>query len=271
MQELFLKRKYGKSIVGKEMNGFTILHSYGLSTKSGDKLVRARHSCGGVIIQLTKNINNKNKKYCRHCSPTEYQTLNHTAFKQPTPEALYWAGFLHTDGNISDNGFQIELTESDSGHLLKLAKFVDHSGKLDHLASKEVFGYQAKPTVRLRVSSRAIRNDLINIYNITPKKTFRGYPNELCTQSPDFWRGCIDGDGCIYVGKTNQIQLCGNLATCNKFCEFLLSHGIKKQPKQHRSIYKVIISAKEEVKLLLELLDYNKVSLARKALKAKEV
>ena len=154
--------------------------------------------------------------------------INHHAFDELTPEVLYWIGMLFTDGHIEQKkeaSIDLTLHNNDIDHLYKFKEFLGSSRDV-----KQSNG----DCSRLRVNSKPLRDRLVEL-GFTHNKSTSIVPHELLKDSRDFWRGCIDGDGGIYMNKvkketktyfTPHVFLCGTLETifefaifCNKYAD----------------------------------------------------
>jgi hypothetical protein len=116
------------------------------------------------------------------------------AFANPlSDEAQYWTGFLAADGCVFPlwNGsmeLRCELADKDVGHLFKMAEFFHLPHDVVKVSPKRAL---------LRLTSEVICGDLMAL-GITPRKTKTlSITNESLLRSPHFWRGMVDGDGCI--------------------------------------------------------------------------
>lgn len=153
--------------------------------------------------------------------------INHSAFDELTPEALYWIGMIFTDGHIEQKkeaSIDLTLHNNDIDHLYKFKEFLGTTREI-----KKDKG----DCSRLRVNSKQLRDKLVDL-GFTHNKSTTIAPHELLKHSRDFWRGCIDGDGGIYIhsytGKTNHLTLCGTLETIFEFGIFCTSYiGIKEK------------------------------------------
>ena len=143
--------------------------------------------------------------------------INHSVFDELTSEALYWIGLLYTDGHIESKEHSVELVQhnSDILHLEKFKVFLGSNRKIkpDH-----------GDCSRLRVNSTKIYNRLVEL-GFSSCKSWNIKPHELLKNSRDFWRGCVDGDGGIYLKtektRSDTITLCGTLETIFGFIIFL--------------------------------------------------
>ncbi|MHC5771349.1 MAG: RNA-binding protein [Nostoc sp.] len=154
----------------------------------------------------------------------ESYTVNHKYFNSPNLKSCYWAGFLAADGCIkySNHGYIIEiaLNEVDVEHLETLRVDLEcshkickmsNSGKLKKFPSGNK--YICGTTFKLRFNSKDICEDLISIFNITPKKSLTLCPPPLEDEQliKAFIIGLIDGDGGVNLfkvkGEVNSIEI----------------------------------------------------------------
>ena len=136
----------------------------------------------------------------------KYQ-VNHNYFSEMSDESVYWAGFIAADGSLSDkeNRLTIELSTRDINHLEKFKKHICHTGPISTRIKKGTeFSYS-----RVRICSRKILNDLMQIYNITPNKSKILKPPENLTleQSLLYIWGYLDGNGSLLVDSRKRARL----------------------------------------------------------------
>lgn len=175
--------------------------------------------------------------------PRKY-SLDETAFDLLGPESSYWTGFLYADGCVerttvnSGKTFSYTLTTSlataDEDHLYALQRFL----KTDKPVRRYVAGGQY-PYSRLRVSSERMCLRLMEL-GVVPRKSYEGAgaPTFLRT-SDDYWRGVVDGDGHLVLGKHPILGLTGDVHTVNQFREFCVESGIRTRatPRQWNNHY----------------------------------
>lgn len=148
-------------------------------------------------------------------------------------EACYWAGFLAADGCIIERagGFslRVELQGSDKNVLINFLRFLEcgsvifnsqktspHSGKINSYSSIQVHARQDDSLIL----------DLINKFNVTPRKTKTLQPPNLKTteQKMSFIAGFFDGDGCIRLNEKKGYFAPSIAVTCGSkiFLEWIL-------------------------------------------------
>lgn len=181
-----------------------------------------------TIRELLKSagVDYRNKSQQQHVNRNTI--INHNAFDELTPEALYWIGMIFTDGHIEQKkeaSIDLTLHNNDIDHLYKFKEFLG--------TNREVKKGNGDCS-RLRVNSKQLRDKLVDL-GFTHNKSKNIVPHELLKHSRDFWRGCIDGDGGVYIHKSKtgtspNVFLCGTLETIFEFAIFCTSYiGIKEK------------------------------------------
>lgn len=124
--------------------------------------------------------------------------------------AAYWVGFLLADGSISDPDalrqpmLRVELAAKDSSHLGLLATFLD-------LPPEAVRASKNGAAVRLGVRSARLASALA-AYGVTPRKSLTASPQRLL-DNRHFWRGVVDGDGCLHIAPAKRKYQVVDVAT----------------------------------------------------------
>jgi hypothetical protein len=148
--------------------------------------------------------------------PTFYDT---SFFEQiDSHEKAYVLGLIMTDGYVIKDymGFGIQLTKEDGYILEKIAEIIGAIQGVSQINcdSKRKKMPTTKDMVRLTVHNRKISEDLKKMGVVKNKSKTLRYNNVVPKQySSSFFRGLIDGDGCIHV-KGNRIQI--QLASASK-------------------------------------------------------
>jgi hypothetical protein len=170
------------------------------------------------------------------------QNLNNLFNIIDTEEKAYWLGFLYADGCIHESGIRLALSIIDKNHIEKLHEFFNKKGKISYLKEKPFNSKNLKYICKAQIVYDL--NDvgcleILSKYGLCKNKTQYGklnltlIPFEL---QKHFWRGMIDGDGCIYYNektKRGGMQLTGSYDTLLNFQEF-----IKKTLNKDKNIVK---------------------------------
>ena len=195
-----------------------------------------------------------------------------------TEDKAYWLGFIYADGCISKNTLIIELHAQDLDHLIKLSNSLETDRPIRKIISTHRNG-TAKETARFTVTSSSLINDLENL-NITKAKAFICKPPlDLIPVSLQrhFWRGVIDGDGCISILYNKQYEyskiefgITGNINTCKSFIDWNLQFGTKFNLSKDKSSFRARLSRnKKSIKPILQTFYTNcSIFLDRKKAKA---
>jgi hypothetical protein len=149
------------------------------------------------------------------------------AFSQPTPDALYWAGFFMADATLTLKNWvvDIRLDPKDKDHIDNFVKFVGSPWKTKYYKQRDKDGEIVQVVYSARVYSEKIFKDL-GRWGIFPNKgqTDKTEPLGEATLNRDFWRGMIDGDGHINTkGTSPTVYLVGRKSICESFQKFLFS------------------------------------------------
>lgn len=164
----------------------------------------------------------------RRCDEYRKYSLNESSFDVLSDECCYWLGFLAADGTISRDSryFAVHLCLRDSPHLEKLKSFIGsnhpiHNSKPYRSVIKETGQVvQNTGSCRLMIYSARIVQRLSELGIKEERREHGIHPDLVC--SPHFWRGLIDGDGCLHQGKDGKIAivLVGDQSMVESFVRF---------------------------------------------------
>lgn len=140
---------------------------------------------------------------------------NEHSFDVITEESAYWLGFLMADGCVSVRVRQqmptLSLEIKDLDHLEKFKKFMDSKHKIGH--RRNVYS--------LHFRARGIK-DRLATFGIVPNKSLNAKVIGL-QNNRHFWRGIIDGDGCIGTYKAGlTLVMNGSKDLCDQFYNFVM-------------------------------------------------
>lgn len=168
----------------------------------------------------------------------------------------YWLGFLYADGTIhirynnkNIRAVNLELTLKDIDILEEFKKDI----KSDAPIKEKITNINGNKYInsRLIINNTEFCKNLINLGCVPNKTSIITFPTENILPKDlqvDFIRGYFDGDGCIYVGKDNQIQI-------NILGTYALLYGISKIFEEKGNCHKGNI--KKHPKSNIYQLDYH--------------
>jgi len=119
----------------------------------------------------------------------------------------YWAGFWAADGCVG-NDYQniITLSYKDHEHLKQFKECAKISKEVR--VFEKLTGEVQRKYCSLSIYSKNWKEDLLNNFNITPRKTFTYKPPILPRNLLDhFIIGYIDGDGTITLNKNKKLAI----------------------------------------------------------------
>ncbi len=133
--------------------------------------------------------------------------VNRDFFKIWSSPMAYVLGFIAADGSIQDasymRGKYLSICSSDKEILEKIKVVMDSGHTIVTLKPREFYMnekiYISKEKYMLRIGSHEIYDDLVSL-GITPNKSKTiNLPNIPSDYAKDFFRGYLDGDGCISI------------------------------------------------------------------------
>lgn len=214
--------------------------------------------------QIRGKINNMGLSKTRKFNDTYFQNID-------SSNKAYFLGLIYADGWITCNEkvgtyeLGLQLQSQDRYILEKLNQELGEVHNIIHTPSRKkvIKGVEtvSKDQDTLRVYSKQMVNDLMNL-NIMPNKT-------QCVQYPivsekyffDFLRGYIDGDGCYYINKNGNCEIS---ITCSQRQPLEWISLILQQINIHTCVYqeyatkyRLYCFRKKDVKILINKLYYN--------------
>lgn len=167
--------------------------------------------------------------------------LRHDAFAGLTNEALYWCGFIFTDGcvtvrpGLAAAKISVEITASDYRHIVKLRDFLGSTHAIRSRPARPVHSpsngktYTGRPQCSLAVQSDEIGDQLLFLGR------YEDPLSPVLAASRDFWRGTVDGDGTVGLYRDHRrpaapaypfITLYGQRRLVDPYVAFLAANGI---------------------------------------------
>jgi len=188
------------------------------------------------------------------------------AFKNDSPERNYWLGFLTADGCVLDNSHlsqnpQIQLTLADQMHVVAFKEFTKSEAKICE---------PRKGHASLTIRSKELA-ELLYEYHIVPRKSLKERAPDSLKMDSDYWRGVIDGDGCLGVNKRGfpRLELVGSKDLCEGFLSFVKTLAPTKvsltKDKRTEGLYRVQLCGLWVKRVVEALYSGAEVALDRKA------
>lgn len=151
---------------------------------------------------------------CRPTYTPRIYNLDESVFDYITNESAYWIGFLMADGGITNgNRIVISLHNRDLEHIIKFREFL----KSNHPIKPQRDIYS-----RLEIRSKRLV-DRLSTFGVVPNKSLIA-KIEYLEYNKHFWRGVLDGDGCIYFAENkfcSSVGLCGSEFLISQFKNFM--------------------------------------------------
>lgn len=185
--------------------------------------------------------NNSDAHTIYHCNDDYFSSID-------SEDGAYFLGLLYADGCVHDSQprFLISLQEEDKYILELFKEKINYTGYL-YLKPYEIY----KNQYSLEITSKKIKEDLINLGCIPKKSLILQFPNEMQVNKEflhHFIRGYFDGDGSVgitdrlikgkkykeqfiqFIGSNNFIDgLCEQLNFLNTFNIISTNNGNNKQ------------------------------------------
>jgi hypothetical protein len=225
------------------------------------------HLTRKTIRAILKNSDAEYREGSEAATVGRGNAIDHKAFDNLEDEqVLYWIGLIYTDGHVNvsgkDNSIEVTLHEQDRELLEKFKKFLN--------CSNLIVKQKGSDCCRLRFFSERIVN-LLSELGFTNNKSKTLIPHEKLKHSRHFWRGCVDGDGSLYVSnqkgyKSPAVSLCGTEDTCKGFLQFLKENAIitVRIPKQGKGVHSVAFTWQLALQIIDLLYKDSTVYLERK-------
>lgn len=194
----------------------------------------------------TRKVGGQQKYFC-----------DESAFHILTEEAAYWVGMLMADGSISGDRVRLSLKRSDRQHLMEFGKFLrTHAPVWDLTNGQSCIEVHALKLVHVLAK-----------YGVVPRKTLTAAAPDWLARNKHFWRGAVDGDGCLHEHKLGypMVAFCGSHALVDQFLAFVRTVVPSKAKATDRGNYAaVVLGGTRYAELVRTLYSGAAVSLPRK-------
>lgn len=153
-----------------------------------------------------------------------------TAFDVLDATAMYFLGFIIADGCIHQaegrpsHRLHIRLAAKDREMLEKLRDWLESNHAIQEGEAANWEDGVMRPFVVYEPTSEYLCQRLMQL-NVLPNKTPTASAPDVALNSADFWRGCVDGDGCVYRRGDGFPYLSGTAKIVDQFetyCQTLI-------------------------------------------------
>lgn len=209
--------------------------------------------------------------------------IDESVWTDASTEAHYWAGLIAADGclNVKKGKYRnynqiiIYLAGDDGLHIQALFDFMKSSYRV---AKRDISGRKWVNKITYQTGGVCWSDaawSWLHSHGITERKSLTLKVSDLMANSPDFWRGVIDGDGTVNFAKNRGIDyphigLGGSHSLILQFQDFIKTNlGIQPKIGTCKSIYRVAMNGQPAQDLIRLLYDRQGPSLPRKAAAAK--
>lgn len=149
---------------------------------------------------------------------------------------LYFYGLLLSDGCLKTgtDSVIISLQEQDADILFKFKEYLKIDNKLQTIIGKPTVSNK----VTLSFRDKIVANNLRRV-GFDSKKSCNEIPPKFLGNielDKHFWRGYIDGDGCVKIYNTPFLHVCGGMDICQSFinfCNKVLGYDSGMKPHKH--------------------------------------
>jgi hypothetical protein len=188
---------------------------------------------------------------------------NEHVFKGDNPEVLYWVGALMSDGYVLDDGsVSLAVHPKDRAWVEALRDFLSPGRPL-----RDRSDLSKSPSIGVTVKSRIMADDLAT-WGVVPRKSKIACALRGAHESPDFWRGVIDGDGHIHPGKNcPKVCLIGSVPLTlqyKAFCEYIGAATSRQVPSKSEFAFTVNSHGNDAMTILRALYGHGGPALPRK-------
>lgn len=208
-----------------------VLHEQGLNPSEIGR--ECNMTAAGVTYSLNKQglykpryegspeiaMRQKERKYV---PKAKHYHIREDRFDDLTPTAMYYLGFLMADGCVHKSDIRpsyrlfVNISIQDMDLLQDFKAWLESNHQIstswaDHWDTQEPKQYASFAPTADRLCRRLIE------LGVTPAKSQTAKAPDVALNSADFWRGCMDGDGCVYSRDQGTAYLSGSQTMINQF------------------------------------------------------
>lgn len=197
--------------------------------------------------------------------------LDETAFDVANEEVAYWVGMLMADGCVTirkkgTHCLTLALAERDAAHVEKFQRFLKTTNPIRILDNNRNGSTCRQNLHSLTVTSKPICQRLMG-YGVVPRKSKGATVCDPFAMDRHFWRGMVDGDGCVkvYKGNNPHLGLVGSLPLMEQYVAFVHTKlGYSINLYKHGNVYYANLGSRRAIAAAKLLYDDSTVFLERK-------
>lgn len=202
-------------------------------------------------------------------------SLDETAFDLVTDQSAYWTGFLIADGGITTHAqgspqIKLNLSAVDKKHVEKFRDFMKSTHKIGDVAYVDHRpDWKPGPAKWYTFASKKVAKAL-NTLGVTPRKSGTAIVCDSLRLNRHFWRGVVDGDGCLSVAKKDgrvSLSIGGSKPMMQQFLAFaktVTTTEANVRPHSSAALWVVSLTGRPAIDVIRELYADCTVALDRK-------
>lgn len=174
--------------------------------------------------ETVNRVLRRNNIEIRKISEYKKYAIDDSVFEQPlSNDAVYWFGMLIADGSITQKKTRLKLLlqYGDVEHIEEFCGFLKTQRPLS------IERYRKDIQAGVVISNVKICSDLYSA-GMIPNKKYNAF--EICDEileNRNFWRGAVDGDGCVRIAcekkrRRPHISLSGQKYLMEKFLQYVM-------------------------------------------------
>jgi len=149
------------------------------------------------------------------------RTHNKFFFKSWCPDMAYVLGVLYTDGCLAQDLYRFTVAQKEPELLEKCLKLMESDAPIVFTKKRGI----ASAIYHFQINGKTIIEDLLKL-GLKPKKSLTlDFPEIPLPYVRHFIRGCWDGDGSVYLEKSDPNKPCASfISGSEKFTAGILKH-----------------------------------------------
>jgi len=248
--------KTWKDSINNIINNITI-ESFAFKDNNKNIHLNCKCICGNTFIRAFSALNKKtSNNSCGCLNSSIYSEAGKTNRKFyvnngklfDNNETSYIGGLLGSDGHYNKTKNSIELTLQDQDYkiLEEISNYVEYSGKISKNKNRNITRLViSDPSFCIFFKNRGIIPNKSKIYKVP----------DIYKNNSNYWRGMIDGDGCIHITKDNRLllSLCGTydvVYNFKLFCNSIVETKNKIIEHKNKDLFSFNISGEKAIKIL---------------------